>query len=388
MVVCSWEVVRPDSETFERLSARTGRRFGTWMASWDACPPAERDPLTHPVWLLAWLTHRGRHAGDAVRLLLLHRGEAPVEPDVLAGLPCALRRAPWPFGRSRCRVVHEDDYTLEAASLGVAAVHLRPALEALERTELDGFGRLAELRLGKVDQGHPLVGSGLAAERFRAGSRSVIRIDASGWDGVHARLSRNFRGNLRKSRNRLDSERPILECHTDRDGLWRGLDRLSELEARSWKGRIGSTIGGNPAMRAFLRDALEGFAARGEAVIHILRAAERDVAAQLSLVLDGVLHVLKIGYDEDRARLSPGNLLLERCIRCWCPERGIREINLVTDQDWHAKWRPERRDTFELRVYPRDAAGAWTRWAGVPLRRRVKRRLERRAGDAEEARGR
>ena len=362
----SWEILAGGDPATEALTAFNGPRFESWLSSWLAMPPEHRDPFTHPVWLLAWYRHRGGRDGADRRLALLRRGET-----VLTGAPIALSRRP-----TGLNLIHDDDSTLEGAALAGAPELLTEGLDRLFATAIDGR-RPAALHLGKHDAGGAWVQGLGERARFRS-MRSVIPI-AGGWEAVEARVGKNFRGNLRKARNRLEArEQVTFETLRGAEALRVGLPRLIEVEAKSWKGRAQSSIRDDAAMRGFLTQALEGFAPRDEAIVHVLRCGEADLAAQFCLQLDDALHVVKIGYDESESRLAPGNLLLERTIRSLPPDGPISRISLVTDQPWHEKWKPQRVETYRVTCYAPGHRGWLARAGRFSAKQAAKQWLHRR----------
>lgn len=356
-----WEILERGDAAVDELRRFEGERYSSWQGAWDGLPADAKDPFTHPVWTISWFAEL---AGPQVRLFLLRE-----DGRVVSGVP--FRVVP---RLGRCGLIHDDDYVIEGASIAGRPELVETAFARLFETKVPGAGKPLGIRLAKVDGSHALVAGSRAVVSTR-GARSTLDV-ADGWETLHEGLSKNFKGNLRKSRNRLEKLGEVsVETLTDVEGLRDGLRRLAALEARSWKGREGSSIEDNAALGNFLAATLPGFAARGEALVQCLRVGDDDVAAQLCLHLDETLHVLKIGYDESQARLSPGNLLLERAIRDSCPALGVTRVSLVTLQPWHDKWKPDYRSTHSLQWFAPGVAGVLARATEVSVRDRVKRFL-------------
>jgi CelD/BcsL family acetyltransferase involved in cellulose biosynthesis len=157
-------------------------------------------------------------------------------------------------------------------------------------------------------------------------------------------LSRNFRGNLRKARNKLAALADVAYVHAAAPAaLEREFAAFLAVEASGWKGRVGTQT----AIR--LRAGYEGFfrallAGDGEArcEINALYAEGRCLASQFCMRVGAEYWVLKIGYDESYSRVAPGQLLLERVWQRCCEDPAVRRLSLVSDAAWHRDWRPDR----------------------------------------------
>lgn len=195
----------------------------------------------------------------------------------------------------------------------------------------------------------------------QSGHRDYLSCDRPYAD-LLASFSKNFRSSLRKARNKLRSTEGVeFQRANAGDALAHAFNSFLDVEAAGWKGERGTAIKNNPTVTAFYRDVMEDFGARGQCEINILSIQGKAVAGQFCLRAGPTLHVLKIGYDEAYAKLSPGNLLLEKLLED-CPERGIKEVDLVTDAAWHSAWNPQREPVFEIMIFnttPRGRAAYW-----------------------------
>lgn len=196
-----------------------------------------------------------------------------------------------------------------------------------------------------------------------------IQIVRSRCDSLHyasheellANVSKNFRSNLRKARNKL-AKLPQVKYDFVRDSalLPEAFARFIRVEASGWKGIGGtnSAIGLDTQLRSFYERLLRSFGPSGGCQINLLMLGDDCIAGQFCLRLDGTLYILKIGYSESHAALAPGNLLLEECIRrsssgmdpvhCW---------NLISDVSWHHHWEPSQEVVFDLWICRRTPRG-------------------------------
>jgi glycosyltransferase involved in cell wall biosynthesis/CelD/BcsL family acetyltransferase involved in cellulose biosynthesis len=155
-------------------------------------------------------------------------------------------------------------------------------------------------------------------------------------------FSKNFRGALRKARNKLAQQAGVEFIHALRPGeIAAALEEFFDVEASGWKGSAGSAIRSDPRLVAFYRAVSSGFGAFSGSEINLLRVDGKCIAGQFCLKVGRCLHILKIGYDEAHSKLAPGNLLLENVVRRSLSEGEVDTINLITAVAWHADWNPQ-----------------------------------------------
>jgi CelD/BcsL family acetyltransferase involved in cellulose biosynthesis len=173
-------------------------------------------------------------------------------------------------------------------------------------------------------------------------------------DTLSQSFSKNFKGNLRKARNKLQALERVRYLSTrDPAELPAFFERFLTVEASGWKGRAGTgtAIALHPRIRGFFEHLIEGFGPDRECEINLLEGPEGCLAGQFCLAVGEVLYVLKIGYDQAHAALAPGNMLLEHLLERTADEASIREINLVSGAAWHRDWHPQWHDVEEIELY-------------------------------------
>lgn len=169
-------------------------------------------------------------------------------------------------------------------------------------------------------------------------------------------LSKNFRANLRKARNKLSrfKSEGRLQCLSVRDPAqleW-AFEEFLRVEASGWKGEAGtrSAIQFSQRLRQYYHSLLTGFAELDGYEINLLRLDKRSIGTQFCLCTDDTSYLLKIGYDEAYAKYAPGNMLLE-----WLLKRSndmhIHNINLITDTPWHADWVPASYQVYNVYLF-------------------------------------
>ncbi len=102
--------------------------------------------------------------------------------------------------------------------------------------------------------------------------------------------------------------------HRDAEAI-AALEDFLSLEAAGWKGRSGTALASLPRDSAYIRDVVRNFAAADAVRVDLLQLDDQPIAGGLLLDFAGQSHFLKIAYDEDKARLSPGRALAIEMLR-------------------------------------------------------------------------
>ena len=119
------------------------------------------------------------------------------------------------------------------------------------------------------------------------------------------------RKELRRQRHRLaDMGTLKIDAATSATGVVDALRDFLDLEARGWKGRVGTAAAMDQNIRAFIESAIADLAADGKVRIDRLRIAGKAIAAAITLRSGERAWTWKIAYDEEFARASPGVQLM------------------------------------------------------------------------------
>ena len=186
-------------------------------------------------------------------------------------------------------------------------------------------------------------------------------IDTGGdYESLVSGLSKNFRRSLKRAKQHLD-QLPKVELTITHNGpaLAEKLDTFMDVEASGWKGSLGSgtAIKLHANLKCFYRTLTSTLFACGKVSINTLTVHGQCIAAQYCILLDNTAYILKIGYDEDYKRCAPGNMLLELFMKKSIEDRTINTINLITDAEWHADWKPGSYEKHTLYIFNATPAG-------------------------------
>ena len=136
------------------------------------------------------------------------------------------------------------------------------------------------------------------------------------------------------------------------------LEEAFAVEAASWKGETKSALRLDPVRGAFYRHYTSAACQKGILRLCFLRIGGRAVAMQIAIETGGRFWLLKIGYDQQFARCSPGILLLRDTLR-YAATRGLSSMEFLgTVEPWIRVWTPLERACLTIQRYPLGVRGA------------------------------
>ena len=234
----------------------------------------------------------------------------------------------------------------------------------------------------------------MAFARHFGASYAIQRVGGSDWCPVLpeeqflARLAKNFARKLRQNRKRLaaTAEAGFVSVSALPE-LDQAFEEFLDAEASSWKGAQGTrtAMRFDLPLQSFYRQLLRRFGARRRCTIHLLRVGDRTIAGQFAITSGDGVYLLKIGYNEDYARLSPGVMLLDHLFCSAASDPSIQRVSFTNDMPWMKDWQPQCQELFDVCIFRRTLAGRIARaswrlsravlfcrrtWAG-PLWRRL-----------------
>lgn len=200
-------------------------------------------------------------------------------------------------------------------------------------------------------------------------------VNVSGdWDAYYRALPSRLRNDLQRRRRRSEERgRLQFEVIQPADDLDRVLDVVFEVEYRSWKGRAGTAIKCQPEVEQFYRLLAVMATRESRLLLFLLKLDETPIAAYFCLSSAETVFMLKSGYDENFASLSPGTLLHQEIIKYLFGLPKIKVCNLMgTCDSWKMDWTPHSGEYSWLRVYPKTWIG-WSLYASELGRAYLKR---------------
>jgi len=175
------------------------------------------------------------------------------------------------------------------------------------------------------------------------------------WETYFHSISGQRRYDYQRKRKRTERGGPVtvrIERPQGRDGLSVMLEKVFRVEGAGWKARSGSALLSNERVRKFIARYSEMACDRGALLLCFLEVEGTPIAAILGIQHAQRLWVLKIGYDEEWARCSPGIQITMETIR-HAFEQGLEAYEFLgSEEPWQAMWPRRRHALMSLALYP------------------------------------
>jgi len=316
-----------------------------WDAAWDALVVRNRlGFLASPAWVRPFLrSFVGEHPGSGLHIL--------AEGDrCLAVVPLHVR-----FGLVRAVASLENEHwpywtcAIDVSGPEVAEAVLAHLLELGDQVEFSALHEAGPVRMALVE----------AAHRLRLPHHSVRSVKGDTclalprtWDACLRGLGKHLQRDLRQGARRLAEAGQLrLEVESGGERLERVLLECFELEARGWKGESGSPIQARESTLRFYRELAESAARRGALAIYQLRLDSRLIAFEYCLRHQDRIDLLKISYDPEWARVSPGTVLRGMILEREVGLGDVRTYHFGRPSEWKLRWTDEVLPLTELRVF-------------------------------------
>lgn len=214
-----------------------------------------------------------------------------------------------------------------------------------------------------------------------------IILTSGEYESYRAEFNRNFQRNLKKSANRINKLGEVEISFAADTGTSDQLEKFLAIEASGWKSREESAIASDRNLVDFYRKLIERLNSLKWLEWEFLEAGGQTLAANLALKFKSTLFLVKIGYNEEHARLAPGSRLMELVLQRAFDDSNIATVDLLTDMEWHTNWHPQPLKYFNIFFYPargntayrKRKFGIWLRqqsWL-VTLVRAIKKKMGR-----------
>lgn len=181
-------------------------------------------------------------------------------------------------------------------------------------------------------------------------------VDSTGkWDEYFRSISSQRRYDYQRKRKRLERAGQVM-IRVESPGSMRALSCLLEevyrIEGSGWKGRAGSALMANESIRGFIARFSELACKKGSLRVCFLCVQGIAIATILGIEQEGRFWVLKIGYDEQWARCSPGIQITMETIRYAFEKRLEAYEFLGSEEPWQAMWPRSQHHFVTVVLYP------------------------------------
>ncbi len=215
----------------------------------------------------------------------------------------------------------------------------------------------------------------------------VARIKiAADWKVFQKNLSRAHRQATSKAVRRLDDEGEVrfeMLSHLEPSNVRPWLEKVFEVEDRSWKGVRGSSVLRSPGMFEFFLAQAEQLAEWGQLEIAVLELEGHAIATLYGFSAKGVYYAHKIGYDPRFAHFSPGQVMFWNILERLHADGHWQAVDCLGPlTEAIARWRPAtytigRVAVAQRRLVGRAAMHAYQNW--WPAVRRLRKKLSGKA---------
>ena len=316
--------------------------------AWDGLAASAGTPLLAFDWFHSCAVTI--HADDALRIIVVYEDD---EVRAIAPLVVADRS-----GRRRLEIL--GTMTLYEPTGFLYAS--KESLAYLMRIALRQRLPLCLLRVPSAGQSRDLArlwGPRRGLKVVRDSAPAAYLELGNSWQDLLASLSSNRRYDFKRKRKRAEASGPVMveDVRPTRAEFAQYFERAVAIEHASWKGENGTSLRANEGLRRFFEVYLQAACDRGECRFFFLKLGDESVAMQIAIEAHGACWVLKQGYVEDYARVSPGVQLAHYSLRC-CIESGARRFEFLgSEEGWQSSWPIERHAYSTLLLIPYSIAG-------------------------------
>ncbi|MGB9073610.1 MAG: GNAT family N-acetyltransferase [Terriglobales bacterium] len=238
--------------------------------------------------------------------------------------------------------------------------------ESLEQLTAAILGIGKPLLLGRLRNDSPEIN---VLDRQHTG-KYFLRADAGSpfiefrttWDDLVAGMSSDNRHQLRRKQKLLEQQGTVsFEIFSPEfDKIEHDLEEIIRVEATGWKGKQRTAMAFDWQLRCFYETYAREAGRQGLLRLSFLRIDGKAIAAQVGVLHANRFWLLKVAYDEEWAKCSPGVLLTNETIRYAC-QQGLEGFEFLGhDEQWIHRWTRHTHPCVTFRSYPFSFGGVGT----------------------------
>jgi CelD/BcsL family acetyltransferase involved in cellulose biosynthesis len=193
------------------------------------------------------------------------------------------------------------------------------------------------------------------------------------WEAARTRLSRNQQQQAsRKMRQLQQLGNLTYEVVRGGSGFQGLLEECFELETKGWKGVEGAPMKSDPRTYTFYKELALNSAAAGRFALYLLRLDGRLIAFEYCLRAQGKIDMLKLSFDPEYAKYSPGNVLRLMLLQDEADRGEVRSYHMGRPSEWKERWATDIAPLVQLRVYGHRLSSSLAYLGGPVLKQTVK----------------
>ena len=140
-------------------------------------------------------------------------------------------------------------------------------------------------------------------------SSPFLRTD-SDWESFYSNKSQRFKKRIRYIRNKISRQGDILISKSDTPAEVKELmGQIYDVDARSWKAKVGKAIGSSEQNRMFFRQLPYALEPEGKVYVWLLRLSNRLIAFEYHVRQNDIVYALRSSFDEAYRAYGPGSVL-------------------------------------------------------------------------------
>jgi len=187
------------------------------------------------------------------------------------------------------------------------------------------------------------------------------------WSSYNSKFRRNLKRKLSKATSQGELR---LVSENSKAKLPEAFEIFLSVEGSGWKGKDRTSIELQTDKLNYYQYLLKHYGQEGLCHINLLYLSEKCIAAQFSILVGQTLYLLKIGYDEGYADISPGHILLQKLVDYGCETNKFGRISFVTGVSWIDRWKPLKENINVSYFFSNGAVARMMRWF-MTIRRKV-----------------
>lgn len=182
---------------------------------------------------------------------------------------------------------------------------------------------------------------------------SIIPLEGD-WESYLKSRSRHFRKRLGVTERDLDKMGKVtLTCYKDPQEVDLAMEKIFDIEKRSWKVERGDAFSTQEDSRAFYLDIARTYAEKGAWRAWLLEVDGKPVASHFGFSYGGTFYSEKQSYDAAYAVISPGKAVFRFVVEDSFREKAVREIDLDNKTHFSDHWADVARRYHEIQIFSR-----------------------------------